>query len=42
MGFLAMEILLQLMRGENPSQAITVPAELVVRESSGPVSRGRK
>jgi DNA-binding LacI/PurR family transcriptional regulator len=42
MGLLAMESLLQLMRGENPSQAITVPAELVVRESSGPVSRGRK
>lgn len=42
MGQLAMESLLQLMRGENPSQAITVPAELVIRESSGPVARGRK
>jgi DNA-binding LacI/PurR family transcriptional regulator len=36
MGLLAMECLLQLMQGQYPSQAITVAAELVVRESSGP------
>jgi DNA-binding LacI/PurR family transcriptional regulator len=42
MGILAMESLLQLMRGENPSQAINVAAELVVRESSGPPAKVRK
>lgn len=41
MGKLAMESLLQLMRGENPSHAITVSAELVVRESSAPPRAGR-
>jgi DNA-binding LacI/PurR family transcriptional regulator len=42
MGLLAMESLLQLMRGQNPSQAITVEAELVVRDSSGPPGKARK
>jgi len=42
MGFLAMESLLQLMSGQNPSQAITVAAELVVRESSGPPRKAPK
>ena len=34
MGVLAMESLLQLMQGQNPSQAITVASELIIRESS--------
>lgn len=42
MGILAMESLLQLMTGENPSHAITVPAELVIRESSAPPPKDRK
>jgi len=42
MGFLAMESLLQLMNGQNPSQAITVAAELVIRESSGPPRKAPK
>jgi DNA-binding LacI/PurR family transcriptional regulator len=42
MGLLAMESLLQLMRGQNPSQAITVAAELVIRESSGPPRKDRR
>jgi DNA-binding LacI/PurR family transcriptional regulator len=42
MGFLAMESLLQLMSGQNPSQAITVAAELVIRESSGPPRKAPK
>ena len=42
MGLLAMESLLQLMQGQNPSQAITVAAELVIRESSGPPRKDRK
>jgi DNA-binding LacI/PurR family transcriptional regulator len=42
MGVLAMESLLRLMRGEDPSPAITVTAELVVRESSGPPRKDRQ
>jgi DNA-binding LacI/PurR family transcriptional regulator len=42
MGLLAMESLLQLMGGQNPSQAITVAAELVIRESSAPPRKARK
>jgi DNA-binding LacI/PurR family transcriptional regulator len=42
MGLLAMESLLQLMSGQNPSQAITVAAELVIRESSGPPRKAAK
>jgi DNA-binding LacI/PurR family transcriptional regulator len=36
MGLLAMESLLQLMQGQNPSQAISVATELVIRQSSAP------
>jgi DNA-binding LacI/PurR family transcriptional regulator len=42
MGVLAMESLLRLMRGEDPSPAITVTAALVVRESSGPPRKDRQ
>lgn len=42
MGMLAMESLLQLMNGQNPSQAITVAAELVIRESSAPPRKSPK
>jgi DNA-binding LacI/PurR family transcriptional regulator len=42
MGMLAMESLLQLMAGQNPSQAITVAAELVIRESSAPPRKSPK
>ncbi len=42
MGLLAMGSLLQLMSGQNLSQAITVPTELVVRKSSGPPQKNRK
>ena len=34
--------LLQLMQGQNPSQAISVTAELVIRESSAPPGKERK
>jgi DNA-binding LacI/PurR family transcriptional regulator len=36
MGLLAMEILLKLMSGQDSAHTIKVPAELIVRESSGP------
>ena len=42
MGLLAMGSLLQLMGGQNLSQAITVAAELVVRKSSGPLQKDRR
>jgi DNA-binding LacI/PurR family transcriptional regulator len=42
MGLLAMESLLHLMSGQNPSQAITVAAELVIRESSAPPRKSPK
>ncbi len=41
MGVLAMQSLLQLTNGENPSHVITVPAELVIRESSAPPRKDR-
>ncbi len=42
MGTLAMESLLQLMAGENPSNPITVAAELIIRESSAPPRKDRE
>jgi DNA-binding LacI/PurR family transcriptional regulator len=42
MGLLAMESLLQLMQGQDPSQAISVAAELVIRESSAPPRKDGK
>jgi DNA-binding LacI/PurR family transcriptional regulator len=37
MGQLAMERLVQLMKGEGPIAQIHIPAEMIVRASTGPV-----
>lgn len=39
MGMLAMEILLKLMAGEDSANTVRIPAELIIRESTGPVRR---
>jgi DNA-binding LacI/PurR family transcriptional regulator len=42
MGLLAMEILLKLMSGQDSTDTIEVPAELIVRESTAPPREGTR